>query len=927
MNTRDQLRIEGFGLIDERLTYLLGCLHDALASAGETQLLPFMPWSGKEPESGEIPPEDLPKLYSIGFQLLNMIEERVAAEIRREREKALGADSIRGLWPQALRDLKAMDLKPEEILAVLRDVHVEPVLTAHPTEAKRESVRARQRALYDELVRNEYPKYTDREKRRIRERVVSTLETLWLTAEIHLVRPDISSELRNAIHYLRDLFPTAINRLDLHFTEAWRDAGLPLDLLRSAGNIPRLSFGSWIGGDRDGHPLVTPSVTEHSLGELRSAALQLLERELRNLASQLTVSRQLTDVPEELQDRIDELSFLISNEKDVKDILDRQSEEPWRQLANLMATLLSEQIGGKNGYASPAHLTADLDLISRTLSAAGCRLLEEQAIRPVRHKIEMFGFHLATLDVRQNSEFHDLAIAEILSAAGIADGENFPKWPEEKRLAFLNAELLSSRPFLHDGARIGPHADNVLDTYRVLVRHWKRSGTAGLGSLIVSMTRQLSDLLAVYLLAREAGLMIHTPDGMACPLPVVPLFETMDDLHHSPGILAVFLDHPLTARSNRSWDLQSQSVAGTSCPPSPKATQQIMLGYSDSNKDCGILAAQVALQRAQSALTKVGLEKGVALCFFHGRGGTISRGAGPTHWFMAALPHGAMSGGFRMTEQGETIAQKYANLANATYNLELLLAGAAINTARHKHLPETPDPAEAFLDSLSDSSQKAYQALLKSDGFIEFYRQATPIDALENARIGSRPPRRTGKKSHSISDLRAIPWVFSWTQARYYLPGWFGVGSALSKLQKNAPADFAALKQALEKSTFLSYVLTNVETNLASANLDLMRDYAALVTDPEIRTRFTEIITTEFDLTKNLLAELFDGSMADRRPRMAKTLGIREAPLKVLHHQQIALLREWRDLIEKDNQTAADALLPKLLLSINAIASGLRTTG
>ena len=911
-STRDQLRIEGFGLIDERLTYLLGCLRDALASAGETELLPFMPWSGKEPAPGAIPPEDLPKLYSIGFQLLNMIEERVAAEIRREREKALGADSIRGLWPQALRDLKAMDLKPEEILAVLRDIRVEPVLTAHPTEAKRESVRARQRSLYDELVRNEYPKYTDREKRRIRERVVSTLETLWLTAEIHLVRPDISSELRNAIHYLRDLFPTAINRLDLHFTEAWRDAGLPLDLLRSAGNIPRLTFGSWIGGDRDGHPLVTPAVTEHSLGELRRAALQLLERELRNLASQLTVSRQLTDVPEELQDRIDELSFVISDQTDVKDILDRQSEEPWRQLANLMATLLSEQIGGKDGYASPAHLTADLDLISRTLFSAGCRLLEEQAIRPVRHKIEMFGFHLATLDVRQNSEFHDLAIAEILTAAGIADGENFQKWSEEKRLAFLNAELLSSRPFLHDGARIGEHADNVLDTYRVLVRHWKRSGTAGLGSLIVSMTRQLSDLLAVYLLAREAGLMMHTPDGMACPFPVVPLFETMDDLHHSPGILAAFLDHPLTTRSLKNM---------------PKPTQQIMLGYSDSNKDCGILAAQVALQRAQSALTQVGLEKRVTLCFFHGRGGTISRGAGPTHWFMAALPHGAMSGAFRMTEQGETIAQKYANLANATYNLELLLAGAAINTARHKHLPETPDPAEAFLDTLSDSSQKAYQSLLKSEGFIDFYRQATPIDALENARIGSRPARRTGKKSHSISDLRAIPWVFSWTQARYYLPGWFGVGSALSELKENSPAGFAALKAALEKSTFLSYVLTNVETNLASANLDLMRAYAALVTDPEIRTRFTETITAEFDLTKDLLAELFDGSMADRRPRMAKTLGIREAPLKVLHQQQIALLREWRAHLEKDNTTAADALLPKLLLSINAIASGLRTTG
>ncbi len=910
--TREQLRVEGFGLIDERLSYLLGCLQDALASAGEAELIKYMPWSGQAPEPGTTPPEALPKLYSIGFQLLNMIEERVAAEIRREREKALGADSIRGLWPQALRDLIEIGLKPEEILAVLEDVHVEPVLTAHPTEAKRESVRSRQRVLYEELVRNEYPKYTEREKRRIRERVVTTLETLWLTAEIHLVRPDISSELRNAVHYLRDLFPNAINRLDLHFTEAWRDAGLPLEMLRSAGNIPRLTFGSWIGGDRDGHPLVTPSVTENSLQELRSAAFQLLEKELETLASQLTISRQLTEVPEDLQDRIDELSFVIDAEDEVKTILDRQSEEPWRQLASLMALRLREQIAGRDGYPSPQRLTDDLDLISRTLAGANCHLLEEQAIRPVRHKIEIFGFHLATLDVRQNSEFHDNAIAEILKAAGIDDGENFPTWPEAKRLQFLNQELLSYRPFLHNGTRIGEHADNVLDTYRVLVRHREEWGRAGLGSLIISMTRQLSDLLAVYLLAREAGLMDHSEQGMVCPLPVVPLFETMDDLDNSPGILDDFLEHPLTARSLAVLE---------------KPEQQIMLGYSDSNKDCGILAAQVALERAQTALTKVGKEREIRLCFFHGRGGTISRGAGPTHWFMAALPHGAMSGAFRMTEQGETIAQKYANLANATYNLELLLAGAAINTAKHRHLPEQKDPAEKFLDTLSASSQKAYQSLLKSDGFIDFYRQATPIDALENARIGSRPARRTGKKSHSISDLRAIPWVFSWTQARYYLPGWFGVGTALEDLKNKSETDFAELKEAAKSSVFLSYVLTNVETNLASANLELMKAYAGLVVDETIRKPFIDRIIHEFELTERLLIELFEGSMTERRPRMAKTLQIREEPLKILHLQQIELLKEWRAHMHKENHTAADALLPKLLLSINAIASGLRTTG
>lgn len=931
MNTRDQLRIEGFGLIEENLNYLLGCLHDALQSTGETDLLPLMPWSGAEPDpSSKQSPEKLPKLYSIGFQLLNIVEERVASEIRREREKALGAESIRGLWPQALRDLKNINLTPEQILSVLQDIHIEPVLTAHPTEAKRSSVRERQRALYEEIVRNEYPKYTQREKRRIRQRVISILETLWLTAEIHLVRPDIQSELRNTIHYLRDLFPTAINRLDLHFTEAWRDAGLPLELLRSAGNIPHLRFGTWIGGDRDGHPLVTPKVTENSLLELRIAAFQLLDREMKNLASQLTISRQLATVPEELQDRIDELSFTVTRDEEVKKILERHAEEPWRQLADLIALRLHDQTLGKPGYNTPDELTADLDLISRTLTTAGCTLLEEQAIRPVRHKIEIFGFHLATLDIRQNSEFHDNAIAELLAAANIPDGDTYPTWPEEKRLAFLNAELLSNRPFLHDLSRIGTHADNVLDSYRVLVHHRAKWGTRGIGALIVSMTRQLSDLLGVYLLAREAGLMDISHNGLQCPLNIVPLFETMDDLHNSPQILSAYLDHPLTQRS-----LQAISVAKTSSPspssghplPTSLPTQQIMLGYSDSNKDCGILAAQVALHRAQTALTRIGQEKQTKLCFFHGRGGTISRGAGPTHWFMAALPHGAMSGSFRMTEQGETIAQKYANLANATYNLELLLAGAAINTAKHRHTPETPDPAETFLDTLSATSQAAYQNLLHTQGFIDFYRQATPIDALENARIGSRPARRTGNKSHSISDLRAIPWVFSWTQARFYLPGWFGVGSALSQLKKSSPENFTQLRTALKSSTFLAYILTNVETNLASANLDLFQQYSSLVTDTSIREKFTTIITDEFNLTKQLLAELFEGDMASRRPRMAKTLDIREAPLKILHHQQIALLKHWRGHLEKNDQTAADSLLPKLLLSINAIASGLRTTG
>lgn len=917
--TREKLRLEGFELIDERLDLMIGCLKEALESVGESDLVAHMPWTGSEPPAGRIP-EGLPKLYSIGFQLLNMVEERVAAEIRREREKALGAETIRGLWPQALRDLKELGLTPEQILGAIASVRVEPVLTAHPTEAKRTSVRERQHALYREMARYEQPKYTERERRHIRQRLVTLIETLWKTAEIHLTRPDIASELRNAIHYLRDLIPTAIDRLDLHFTEAWRDAGLPVRLLRSAGEIPHLTFGTWIGGDRDGHPLVTAEVTRQSLASLRKAALSLLTREFKNLAARLTFSRYLAPVPEALQNRIDELSHTLDpNDESVRTILERHCDEPWRQLVELAALRLQRQSIDQPGYPDPAELVADLELLSSTLAAAGLNLIDEMAIRPVRYKVAIFGFHLARLDVRQNSEFHDKAIAQLLEAAGIAEAASYPEWPEAKRLEFLNRELDSPRPFLHDTRRIGSEADAVLDCYRVLARHRREHGIAGLGSLIVSMTRQLSDLLACFLFAREAGLMDSDSTGaLVCPLEVVPLFETIDDLERSPAILAAFLDHPISRRS-RALRMEGGTPGHT--------TQQVMLGYSDSNKDCGILPSQFSLHTAQRELTAVGMERSVDLCFFHGRGGTVSRGAGPTHWFLAALPHGSMNGHLRVTEQGEVIAQKYANTANATYNLELLLAGASVTAAKHRMPVAQTDPCDAFIGTLHASSKKAYRALIEADGFIDFYRQATPIDALENTRIGSRPARRTNKKGHSISDLRAIPWVFSWTQSRFYIPGWYGVGSALEDLAASDPAGFDTLRRSIPDSVFLSYVFTNVETNLASAKPSLMREYAALVEDETIRARFLDTIVGEYDRTRDFLTQLLQGTMEQRRPRMAKTLAIREAPLKVLHHQQIALLREWRRQMADDHAAMAEQLLPDILLSINAIASGLRTTG
>jgi len=910
---REQLRQQGFEMIDKTLDLLIDSLSEALTNLGETELLAFIPWRSDVPKSD--PPEGIQQLYSIGFQLLNMVEERASTAIRGRREQELGADSIRGLWARAFTEMKGLGLGEDKVIEVLAGVHVEPVLTAHPTEAKRVTVRERHRAVYELLVESENERLTSRELRRIKDNITAVLETLWTTGEIHMTRPNLKQELRNALYYLREVYPAAMNSLDLHLTEAWRDAGFSMSKLSETGFLPRLTFGTWIGGDRDGHPLVTPEVTESTLKDLRYHAIVLQRKELKNLAFHLTMSDQVQQIPAVLSTRIDEIIGELSNQQWAQSVVAQNSKEPWRQLVYLMRGKLFDVIQDTGGYVRPCELDADLALLESTLEEVGCKLLVERYVKPVRHKLDVFGFHLATIDIRQNSEFHDKAVSQLLVAAGIEDGADFEHWSEDKRCEFLSSELHSNRPFLHDQASAGEEADAVLNCYRVIAAQIREFGHNGIGSFIVSMTRSVSDLLVVYVLQREAGILVQTEEGLASPIEVVPLYETKEDLDASTRLLVGFLDHEVTKRSYR-LRFGSDPVI-----------QQVMLGYSDSNKDCGILTAQWALYRAEKNMATMAGERGIELRYFHGRGGTISRGAGPINWFMSAMPHGSLSGHFRMTEQGETIAQKYANLSNATFNLEMLVASAASTAAKHKFGEATEDSCIAFMDRLSHGSESAYQALLRTEGFIPFFREVTPIDALENSRIGSRPSRRKGKKEFTLDDLRAIPWVFSWTQARFYLPGWYGAGTALKMIKEESPEEFAALKEDLKQSVFLKYVLTNVETNLISANRELMEVYAGLVTDDALRERMMGIILEEYDLTQSLLGELFDREICNRRPRMSKTLDIREAPLRVLHLQQVSLLKEWRALNKAGKVEEAEMFFPQILLSINAISSGLRTTG
>jgi phosphoenolpyruvate carboxylase len=483
-------------------------------------------------------------------------------------------------------------------------------------------------------------------------------------------------------------------------------------------------------------------------------------------------------------------------------------------------------------------------------------------IDPLLRIVMTFGFHSAALDIRQNSAFHDRAVEQILRAAGVRESA-YSTWSEEERLAFLGRELPSPRPFLPSRAHPGTEAEAVLSCYRAVADHIDRFGPDGVGSLIVSMTRSLSDLLTVYLLGRETGLVFDTPEGLVCRLPVVPLFETIEDLERSPGILRVFLEHPMTRRSNERRAVDAERAG---------AVQQVMIGYSDSNKDGGLVASQWGLYRAQEKLSQVGRERDVRIRFFHGRGGTISRGAGPAHRFLSSLPHAALDGEIRLTEQGETIAQKYANRITAAHNLELLLAGATGTTFTDRKIAAKEHPLEKVMDSLAQASRDAYQRLVRMDGFFTFFRQATPIDVIEQSRIGSRPARRTGQQT--LADLRAIPWVFSWSQSRFYLSGWFGAGSALEGLQESDPASLETIRAHGFQWAPLANLLTNISGSLLTADREIMECYGELVEDPSIREPIFAVIVEEFERTTRMLELIFGGPLPKRRPRIYRLLSI-----------------------------------------------------
>lgn len=899
-DTWERVLQDGIAKIDQDFRFLIDCLKEVMEELGHRDLAGLLPGHLKGRTGGPLP-ERGAQAISIAFQLLNLVEENAAQQAIRAREMALGEAHQSGLWRHYLKQLKAAKVSGRKILDRIARQSIEPVLTGHPTEAKRWTVLDQHRELYVLLVQLENRMYTDNERLRIREKIKAVLEHLWRTGEILMTKPDVRTERLNALYYFRERFPVILEQLDDRFRCAWEQSGYAQRVVLTTGDYPQLRFGSWVGGDRDGHPLVTAGVTRETLLELRASALEVIDTRLQRTESRLGLSCFVQQVPRILTNRIKSLRKECGPA--VAERLVHHQEEPWRQLVILIRARLPLPANTviESQYRMPSEVKEDVDILEASLREVGATSLIREDILPLQRLIEVFGFHLASLDIRQNSAFHDKAVAQLMDAAGL-DGSLFLNGSEEQRIEFLNTELKTLRPFVRPEMELGPEARNAVDTYHALYRHMQEFGAAGIGALIVSMTRSVSDLLAVYLLCREAGLMVQTHNGPACRLPVVPLFETLDDLEKSPQIMDAFLSHPVSrASANR--------------------LQMIMLGYSDSNKDSGILASQWALQAAQEALIRTGRRHGVEVQFFHGRGGTVSRGAGPTHRFLEALPQGSLLNGLRVTEQGETVAQKFTNFRTATYNMELLMAGSTgVSLLNLNRKPS--DELSRAMAFLADSSRQTYEAFLGDPDFISFYRQATPIDVLEVSRIGSRPARRTGQMS--LADLRAIPWVFSWTQARFYFPGWYGVGSAIANLRESDPDLYFVVKNGYASWPFLRYVLFNIESGLASANLKWMKAYGELVEDSKVRKRMVGRISREYRRTQREIDTILGGALKDRRPRFHKTLHAREDNLDILHAEQIRLLKDWRAC---PTERERNERLPALLLTVNAIASGLRTTG
>ena len=829
----------------------------------------------------------------------------VAEDIHRERRRAIHVAD--GEPPQdsslaaTYLKLDAAQLDTATVADALTGALVSPVITAHPTETRRRTVFDTQHRI-TQLMRLHAHGQTETDdggdvETELRRQVLM----LWQTALVRLSRLQISDEIAVGLRYYSAAFFEVVPKVNAGVRDALRGRWPDADLLPE----PIVRPGSWIGGDRDGNPNVTADVVRLATGSAAYTALNHYFAELSACEQELSMSARLVAVTDELT------ALAAACDEPAR------GDEPYRRalrviharLTSTAARILDRDADnlldlGLAPYSTPGEMLADLDVVDASLRAHGSRLLADDRLARLREALHVFGFHLSGLDMRQNSDVHEEVVAELLAWAGVHS--DYASLSEDERVNILAAELSTRRPLIGDRDQLSELARKELAIVSAAARAVEIYGSKAVPNYIISMCRSVSDFLEAGLLLKECGLLDAAAEEPYAPVGIVPLFETIDDLRRGASILEAVLDLPVYQSIIRARD----------------GSQEVMLGYSDSNKDGGYLTANWALYRAELELVESARKTGIRLRLFHGRGGTVGRGGGPSYQAILAQPPGAVNGSLRLTEQGEVIAAKYAEPLMAQRNLETLLAATLESTLLDvEGLGDAAGPAYEILDELADRAQRAYSELVhETDGFVEYFLQSTPVSEIGALNVGSRPTSR--KQTSSISDLRAIPWVMAWSQSRVMLPGWYGTGTAIQEWIAGGEGRLETLRELYERWPFFQTVLSNMAQVLAKSDLGLAARYAELVEDESLRRRVFDKIAGEHQrsIEAHQLITGQDNLLADN-PSLARSVFNRFPYLEPLNHLQVELLRRYRSGDD-------DELVQRgILLTMNGLASALRNSG
>ncbi len=849
------------------------------------------------------------RAFSYFSHLANIAEDR--HHVRRRDHHERQGHHQEGSLATTFERLAEADVRAADIAKTLAHAYISPVLTAHPTEVQRKSILDAERAI-SELVGAREELHTEREKADNEALLRARVTQLWQTRMLRTAKLTVADEIENALSYYRSTFLRQIPRMYRELEEA----------LPGHEIAPFFRMGNWIGGDRDGNPFVTADTLKMALARQTETVLRFYLVEVHELGAELSISGTLAPVTKQL-------TALADSSPDHNT---HRSDEPYRRAligmySRLAATLfeftgteaLRHAVPPQNPYAHAEQFLADLAVIEASLKSHHAEALIAPRLAPLMRAVQVFGFHLATVDLRQSSDKHEAVVAELLKMARIEP--DYSALDEAQRRALLMARLADARPLRVRAAVYSDHTEGELAIFEAAVAMLARFGRNAMRHYIISHTEAVSDLLEVLLLLKEVGLLRGTvgrskEDTAVTDLIVSPLFETIGDLRNAAPIMSEFYALPgIVEMMKRSG-----------------AEQDIMLGYSDSNKDGGMFTSNWELYRAEIALVELfaGLQRDHALTLrlFHGRGGTVGRGGGPSYQAILAQPPGTVNGQIRLTEQGEVIASKYAHPEIGRRNLETLVAATLEATLLHP----TKSAPKSFLEAaaaISDASMAAYRKLVyETPGFTEYFFNATPIREIAELNIGSRPASR--KATRAIEDLRAIPWSFSWGQCRVALPGWCGFGSAIEAYlgkEPKAHKERLALLQKMHKQwPFFRTLLSNLDMVLAKSDLAIAARYVDLVEDKKLGKKIFGLIQAEWQRTNDTLSLITgDKQRLASNPSLARSIEHRFPYLDPLNHLQVELMRRYRHRVEGD--PGNERVQRGIHISINGVAAGLRNTG